>query len=203
MLRALDCEIFFTSPPAGPLAAGLERDFCRCRLEVLHLFENWTAKASRGPRVSATSLDPTSVVAFSLLERYFLLARPHTRAHRLIHTSGAAKSPDSNGDDSDGANKRKGGPTRFGKAPRSEARNSRLTQTKPPRAQGEGGGVWRPSLVLALRAAICRYETVCERDMRDADAAEHLRGDIGRYGEIRGDADAAEHLRHQHARVRV
>ena len=32
----------FSSPPAGPLAAGLERDFCRCRLEVLHLFENFT-----------------------------------------------------------------------------------------------------------------------------------------------------------------
>ena len=34
----------FSSPPAGPLAAGLERDFCRCRLEVLHLFENFTLK---------------------------------------------------------------------------------------------------------------------------------------------------------------
>ena len=34
----------FSSPPAGPLAAGLERDFCRCRLEVLHLFENFTRK---------------------------------------------------------------------------------------------------------------------------------------------------------------
>mmetsp|Transcript_28251 Transcript_28251/g.84261 ORF Transcript_28251/g.84261 Transcript_28251/m.84261 type:complete len:235 (-) Transcript_28251:328-1032(-) len=39
---------------------------------------------------------------------------------------------------------------------------------------------WRPSLVLALRAAICRYETVCERDMRDADAAEHALGELGR-----------------------
>ena len=40
VLRALDGEIFFAS--AGPLAAGLARDFCRCRLEVLHLFENFT-----------------------------------------------------------------------------------------------------------------------------------------------------------------
>ena len=32
----------FSSPPAGPLAAGLESDFCRCRLEVLHLFQNFT-----------------------------------------------------------------------------------------------------------------------------------------------------------------
>ena len=35
----------FSSPPAGPLAAGLESDFCRCRLEVLHLFENFTPLA--------------------------------------------------------------------------------------------------------------------------------------------------------------
>ena len=32
----------FSSPPAGPLAAGLESDFCRCRLEVLHVFQNFT-----------------------------------------------------------------------------------------------------------------------------------------------------------------
>ena len=32
----------FSSPPAGPLAAGLESDFCRCWLEVLHVFQNFT-----------------------------------------------------------------------------------------------------------------------------------------------------------------
>jgi len=31
----------FPSPPAGPLAAGLESDFCRCRLEVLHVFSEF------------------------------------------------------------------------------------------------------------------------------------------------------------------
>ena len=40
----------FSSPPAGPLAARLESDFCRCRLEVLHLFQNFTHGAKRGLR---------------------------------------------------------------------------------------------------------------------------------------------------------
>ena len=35
----------FSSPPAGPpLAAGLESDFCRCWLEVLHVFQNFTQR---------------------------------------------------------------------------------------------------------------------------------------------------------------
>ena len=44
----------FSSPPAGPLAAGLERDFCRCRLEVLHLFENFTPSVT--PRQSLAAV---------------------------------------------------------------------------------------------------------------------------------------------------
>ena len=56
VLRALDVAKF-SSPPAGPLAAGLERDFCRCRLEVLHLFENLTPPGVSRVRVSlATGL---------------------------------------------------------------------------------------------------------------------------------------------------
>ena len=41
VLESVNMAIF-SSPPAGPLAAGLESDFCRCRLEVLHLFQNFT-----------------------------------------------------------------------------------------------------------------------------------------------------------------
>jgi len=48
----------FSSPPAGPLAAGLERDFCRCRLEVLHLFENFTRR--HAPRAIFIGYDSTT-----------------------------------------------------------------------------------------------------------------------------------------------
>ena len=42
----------FSSPPAGPLAAGLESDFCRCRLEVLHVFQNFTPRLRRLPEAA-------------------------------------------------------------------------------------------------------------------------------------------------------
>ena len=48
----------FSSPPAGPLAAGLESDFCRCRLEVLHVFQNFTRKNHRVREISGSSLSP-------------------------------------------------------------------------------------------------------------------------------------------------
>ena len=38
----------FSSPPAGPLAAGLESDFCRCWLEGLHVFQNFTQDPAHG-----------------------------------------------------------------------------------------------------------------------------------------------------------
>ena len=50
----------FSSPPAGPLAAGPERDFCRCRLEVLHLFENFTQLDCAGNAASSRRLAASS-----------------------------------------------------------------------------------------------------------------------------------------------
>ena len=53
----------FSSPTAGPLAAGLESDFCRCRLEVLHVFQNFTQ--GRGQN-------------FSYLEHFGVLGLPNS-----------------------------------------------------------------------------------------------------------------------------
>ena len=38
-----------SSPPAGPLAAGLESDFCRCWLEVLHVFSEFHPTPTKNP----------------------------------------------------------------------------------------------------------------------------------------------------------
>ena len=46
-----------SSPPAGLLAAGLESDFCRCRLEVLHVFKNFTQVNKN--RLSALGAGPS------------------------------------------------------------------------------------------------------------------------------------------------
>ena len=56
----------FSSPPAGPLAAGLESDFCRCRLEVLHVFQNFTLARKR--RVFLLSATRTALLSTSRVE---------------------------------------------------------------------------------------------------------------------------------------
>ena len=127
-------------------------------------------------------------VAFSLLERYFLLARPHTRAHRLIHTSGAAKSPDSNGDDSDGANKRKGGRHDLAK-PRAAKRGTLalLKQSRPGRkARAAGcGGLHSSSPSVPQYAGMRPFASeTCEMRTQPSTCGE-ISGDMGRYGEMR------------------
>ena len=72
----------FSSPPAGPLAAGLESDFCRCWLEVLHVFQNFTLRCCRPVEVTPRRDAVKVVPAFNFTHiRFYLfyLDRPSKR----------------------------------------------------------------------------------------------------------------------------